>query len=434
MDEEEFQKTLPHLREILKFALENPYSDFYKKKYKGLGIKPENIKTYADFCKIPMLTKDEILALPLRDRYFVPKEEVIRFSISSGTTNNNKPLILPHIKREVIPGGAGGGKHLVDEEALKKLGIDKIFGLAPAQSVLSGIIADKSRTLPLIIPDIHRLDLAAVLAKELEVEAIISPPTILYFFTEKLRKTGFDCKTVKWISIGSELCTSQKFAYFKRMYPNAIFQVRFGNSESGAPLGFRCDYRRDDPPQLFHPADMLRLLEIMPEDDKYDGPGEMVVTHLTKDAFPLIRYKTNDFATRVRFDCECGRKYLIDTSGKSDLDILKTSGIVLHTQAIADAVETVSKFVENDFQMHVYEETLDGKLVTRLVLHLSPQNIGLDEKEIAKYIQKQLQISVDKVLDDIIEEGAFLPLEVQFVPHKERINKSKNIISHLNEN
>lgn len=124
----------------------------------------------------------------------------------------------------------------------------------------------------------------------------------------------------------------------------------------------------------------------------------------------------------------------MNTSGKKDLDILKTSGIVLHTQAVANAVESVSKYVENDFQLHVYEENKHGKIMTRLVLHLTPKKEGLESNEIAKYIQKQLQVSVNKVLEDIIGEGAFLPLEVDFVSKPEdKDYKSKNIISHLHD-
>jgi phenylacetate-CoA ligase len=429
MDEEEFQKILPRLRENLAFALENPYSDFYRKKYKGLNIKPENINTYEDFCRIPMLTKDEILALPLSKRYFVPVEEAVRYSISSGTSSHNKPLILPHIKKVKVPGIVGS--HAIEESVLKEFGIDKIFGLMPAQSVLMSMVTDSTRRIPMVIPDISKLDMAVVLACELQIEAIVSSPTTLYFFTEELKKTNFDLTKIKWISIGSEFCTSQKFKYFKKSYPKATFKIRFGSSECGASVGYRCTYRQDDPPQIFHPSD-LHLIEIVPdENEENKNFGEMVFTHLTRDAFPLIRYQTNDFATLKRFDCECGQRYIIDTSGKNKFDILKTSGVILHTQAIADAIEGVSQYVKPQFQIHVYEESINNKIMTRLKLKLIPLKNNLDNKEIAQYIQSQLQVTLDKMLEDVVREGAFLPLEVEFVDFIEGNVKTKHIISHL---
>jgi len=430
MDEEEFQKILPHLRKALTFALENPISDFYRTKYAGLDIQPKNIKTYADFCKIPMLTKDEILALPLSKRFFVPVHEAIRYSISSGTASHNKPLIIPHIPKVIVNGALGG--HTVNEGELHKLGINKLFGLMPAQSILMTVIAENNRTIPMIIPDISKLDMASTLAKELEIEAIISSPTILYNFTERLKKTNFDLSKIKWISISSEFCTTQKFEYFKKAYPKAMFKGSFGNSECGAALGFRCEHLREHPPQLYHPTDM-HLLEIISEkgDKNEEGFGEMVFTHLTRVAFPLIRYQTNDFATKKPYNCECGLKYVIDTSGKSEFDILKTSGVVFHTQAIADAVESVSQYVESEFQLHVYEETINGKILTRLTLLLIPKKNNLDASEIASYIEKQFQVSVDKMLDDLVKKGLFLPLKVKFVAEINGGVKSRHIISHL---
>ena len=77
MDEQTFQlKYLEKIKNILDFAINNSYSDFYRKKYKGLGIKPENIKNYEDFQKIPFLTKDEILETPLEERLFFPSENI----------------------------------------------------------------------------------------------------------------------------------------------------------------------------------------------------------------------------------------------------------------------------------------------------------------------------------------------------------------------
>ena len=70
------EEMLPQINAVLKFVLENPHSDFYRQKYAGLDLYP--IQSYADFQRIPPLTKDEFLVVPLKERTFVPEEEIAR--------------------------------------------------------------------------------------------------------------------------------------------------------------------------------------------------------------------------------------------------------------------------------------------------------------------------------------------------------------------
>jgi phenylacetate-CoA ligase len=426
MNEELFLKNLPAIKRMLAFALDNPYSDFYRRKYAGLNITPNTIDTYDDFCKIPCLTKDEILALPMDKRFFVPVSDVIRYSTSSGTTSQNRPLVLPRIGVD----DKYKNNQTYNEDFLSELGIDKLFSLMPMNSILQDIFTDNNRKLPVVTADPNKLDLAVVLANELSVEAILSTTTTFYFFTEKLKKTKFNFSQVKWISIGSEFCTLQKFEYFKKNYPNAIFIVRYGNSEIGKYVGYRCEYLRDQGPQIFHPSD-INLTEVVPVAEYQNGLGEVVFTHLYKAAFPFIRYRTGDFATPKPFKCKCGQGYIIDNSGKKDLDVLKTSGAMIHTQAIANALEGLSEYIEPDFQMHVYEETQNSKIVTRLLLELIPRQEIVNLTEITRYIENQLMVAFNKTLLDLIKEGIFLPLEIKLVSNIKRDAKSKNIISHL---
>jgi len=428
MNEKEFQKILPKIKRILTFVIEDPHSDFYRRKYSNLNIDPEAIQTYADFCCIPYLTKDEILSIPFDKRSFADGKEIIRYGISSGSTSQNKPLILPHLvinKQE-----DGVGSH--DEVFIKSLGVKKILGLLPVNSMIQKIQLGGKLAIPIIQIELNKMDLAVNLTMETGLEGIISAPTILYIFTEKLRATSFDRNIIKWISIGTEVCTVQKLEYFKKYYPKAFIEIRYGNSEAGANIGYRCKFleQKELNPQIFHPNDM-NLIEITPDENLNSNTGEVVFTHLYKEAFPLIRYKTGDFATETESSCECGQKRTMTTHGKHAFDVLKTSGVIIHSQAITNALEAVNKHIELEFEMHVYEESFNDKIRTRLVLKLKPKIDRESEQRVASVIEKNLYLSQDKIMTDLVKEGLFYPLMVEYVTSFETAPKQKHIISHL---
>jgi len=121
-------------------------------------------------------------------------------------------------------------------------------------------------------------------------------------------------------------------------------------------------------------------------------------------------------------------------NGKRDLDILRFSGVTLHTQVIANSLPKLSSSGLPWFQMHVYERKQGTALIPELELLLSTDDISAykgKEKEIATLVQKQLYLTATKTLDNLVEEGIFLPLKVQFIEKAPVEAKSKHIISHL---
>ncbi|HCP08599.1 MAG TPA: hypothetical protein DIT25_02260, partial [Candidatus Moranbacteria bacterium] len=220
------EEMIPKINEVLKFVLDNPHSDFYRKKYGSQNVYP--IKSYEDFQKIPFLTKDEILATPLAGRIFVPESDLSYFSFSSGTTNSKKPTVLPHASFD-----RASNKNPAMKDLPEKLGVRRLMLL---KNVLSpGFfknIRRKFKSHMLIPGDIHNLPITASIAKELNIDAFNTSPTVLYYFIPHLRTAGFDFSSVKMINLGGEFCSSQRVSYFKDIFPNSFFVFRYANSET----------------------------------------------------------------------------------------------------------------------------------------------------------------------------------------------------------
>jgi len=431
-----FNKSIiPQANSVVKFILESPFSDFYRKKYRESNIK--EIRSYDDFQRIPLLTKDEILNVKISERCFTDNKEINYYTISSGTTSNNRPAIIP-----VSSFNFGLTKPDISS-------VSKVLLLSPSLSVRSLVnLSSPENHFTVISGDINNLELSAIIAKEIEIDGINTSPTILYFFIDQLKKINFNLGQIKWIRLSGEHCPRQKLEYIRSNFSEAYIDFRYGISEVGR-IGYRCNFLANDKKtNIFHlyPSSAALLSPILIEIISETGnilplgeTGELVCTHLSARPFPLIRYKTGDMASLERASCPCGNGYILTLEGRNNYDVLKFYGITLYSKLISDSLDTIKEFIEPQFQMHVFEEKIEGRLKPKLKLHIELKrkfknlNENCNQKKIfEEKISNALRLSAKNTLKQLVDQGIFSPLQIIFVdswPEKEA--KSKNIISHL---
>jgi len=423
---------LQKVQKVLDFAVNNDYSGFYRSKYKEHGFELQAIRSYEDFQKIPLLSRSEILATPLKDRIFVPRKDVVHYAFSAGTTDQNKPLIMPHhaftYKTAKTP------LRMFSPERIAKLGVDIIMVLRhPLSSPFIKQLTVPKKGILSVPGDIRNLPLSAKLAKELGINCISTTPTVLTFFLQELEKVGFDFNLIKFVYMTGELCSSQRLALIKSKMPKAYIDINYTVSELSI-VGYRCSHLADEPPNLFH-VHTAAFLEILSESEEANQPGNIVVTDTeTPRAFPFIRYRLGDIGLIERQKCACGEEIMLKLGGRSRYDFLRFHGVVLHTQAIENSLDAVRNFLEPGFQMHVYEELINEKLTPRLVFKVvakeaaSPFLLNL----LKENVSQNLFLTADKTLDYFVENKIFAPLEVELIDAwPDGKAKAKNIISHL---
>jgi phenylacetate-CoA ligase len=433
MQKEVFEKNLGRIRELFKFALDNERSDFYKRKYKDLDFDPRAIKSYEEFLRIPFLTKDEILAVPLAERSFVPQDEITHYSFSSGTTNASKITVLPHkfFKPELVP-----EYNHFDEERLEKLGVKNFLVLRTPMSPIFTLLFSVPKTKTVAIPgDCEKLKLTAMVAAETGIQGIVTTPTLLDLLEKELTAQKFDKNQIKWIWLAGEFLTTQKYNFFREKFPKAKIEMKYGATEnlSGlTPRGYQCD-DNEFTPHLYHiyPAFMLETVD--ESGNVTEDFGEILQTDLFPKAFPLIRYKTGDIGKVFKEDCQCGNQLFLELGGRENFDFLRFEGVILYSELIDKALEKVSKYLKPDFEMHVYEERQGEKFFSKLTLKVIPKIKLKPEalKEITKVISDNLYLSSGKNLAYFVELKKFLPLEIELVKGLETKGKKRNIISHL---
>jgi phenylacetate-coenzyme A ligase PaaK-like adenylate-forming protein len=422
MNEKEFEKALPQIKKILSFALSNPYSDFYRRKYKKLDFDPLKISSYEEFKRIPPLKKEEFIDLNIEKRTFVPKENVTGFSFSSGTTNTNKVLVTPHLKTTEQP------ERLAEVSKLVFKGYNKfLLLLAPTHDHISGGESWARISVIKIIGDIHNLGRTALMSRDVAINGIVTTPTALKLFIPELKRVGFNFTKIRFISLGGEMCSNEGRAHFQDLFPRSVIETRYGSSEIKSTRGYQCHYLYKKPTNFFHVVTTKYFIESV--------KGEILHTDLeSPKAFPMIRYQTGDSGDILHKKCRCGNDSLLILGQRKDWDVLKFAGVTLRADVIRESLSKLVNPTETPWQMHVYEARVGDQLKPRLVLEVTPQSLRdgrllLNGKD---KISKDLFLTATKTLADLVKDNLFLPLEIDIkTTTKKKYKIQKPIISHL---
>lgn len=418
--------TFKKIKKVLEFVWDSPYSSFYRDKYKKYGIKSlKNINSMDDFKKLPYLAREEIVEAGPYKCLFLPKDKIKSVGFSSGTTNQQYPLVIfrttPKSYRRIIH-----KKHL-------EL---KIKSMMLLYSVLSGqkrLLSDGDlgyRGIISFLGDIYNFELSAKIAARLEIDALQSTPTILYHFIPFLKKE-YDLDKIKLIILGGEFCSEQKAALFKKVFKNAYLKFNFGGIETNLK-GYRCDYYSNLHPRFFHGFSDQFYYETINQEEK----SELIMTSLRmEDGMPLVRYRTGDAVKITDEKCQCGENIKIEVFGKLEFDTAKISGASIYSHQVSKAILPYINYLSSpDWKLHIFEEVKKDKIMPKLKLQLIPKDLKDKEKiraVIEKGVSDNLYLSSKSTLSDLVSKGIFMPLEIEFVESFPFTLKQKHIISHL---
>jgi phenylacetate-CoA ligase len=300
---------------------------YYRKRMDENGVKPEDIKSVADLSKLPFTVKQD-----LRDTYpyglfAVPMSEVVRLHASSGTTG--KQIVVGYtendieIWKEVIARAitaAGGGKddfiHVSYGYGLFTGGLGLHYG---AEKV-------GATTIPVSVGNTAR---QITIMRDFGSTILCSTPSYALYLAETLKEMGVDKSELKLKAgiFGAEPWSEEMRAEIQEKLGIKAYDI-YGLSEIMGPgVAFECEDQSG-----MHISEDHFIPEIIDPDTGEVLPdgvqGELVFTCITKEAFPLIRYRTRDIAVLERGQCKCGRTLvkMLKPRGRTD-DMLIIKGV-----------------------------------------------------------------------------------------------------------
>lgn len=410
----------PKINAVLKHALNSKYSNFYRNKYAKQAV--SKITSYEDFLKLPVLGKDEILAVNYEDRLFAPEKNIKYFSFSSGTTHHNRPSIIPH------------STYNMDSNLPFPPYVSRLMVLTSITIPMYVKFAAVKPAGTMVIPgDIHNLGLMARIIDDIKINGLSTSPTVLGHLLETANSTGCSLSSLKWVRLGTEPCSRQKAAFFRKQLPKAFVTFSFGVSELGGLVGYQCEHLTSQPkPNVFHVHNKM-LLEILDANNQPLPLGKIgfVVCTPIKDrpAFPLIRYKLGDMGRLEKKPCKCGQDYIFVAGSKGvPVGALRFHGVSIRSDMIKQAISSIKQF-EPAWEMHIQEENNRGKLMPKitLIVRIKTQHNNLKKdsyfsKISAEKISEALLLSAHVNLSQLVEQSVFMPLELVLTDKKQLAN------------
>ena len=298
----------------------------YRRKMDEAGVKPEDIQTLKDLQKLPFTTKQD-----MRDNYpyglfAVPLKSLRRIHASSGTTG--KPTVVGYtdhdleVWRECVArlAVAAGGR----EDDIAQI----CFGYGMFTGAL-GLHYGLEKVGAAIVPSsTGNTEKQLMYMKDFGTTLLVATPSYAMRIAEVAREIGIDPAKdlkVKTLVLGSELMTeAMRKELHKAWGEDAKITQNYGMSELMGPgVSGECQELTGMHINEDHfIAEVIdpKTGEVLPAGEK----GELVVTCITKEALPLIRYRTRDITRLMYEPCRCGRTTarMENLSGRTD-DMLK---------------------------------------------------------------------------------------------------------------
>ena len=294
---------LERLKHIVRYAYENV--PMYKERFDKIGLKPEHIKTLKDIEKIPYTTKDD-----LRDNYpfkllAVPMKKIIRVHASSGTTG--KPITCGYTRADLDNWSTCIARILTMAGATD----EDIFHVAFGYGLFTGgfglhygIEKLGATVVPVSSGNTER---QIMLLKDFGATALIATPSYAMYLAESAKKMDVlkDLK-LRLVCMGAEASTAEMHEALYRIL-GAFPTENYGLTEVGGPgVSGECREKagmhiNED---MYYP-EIVNIEEnrALPEGEQ----GELVLTTLTKEGMPILRYRTKDITSLTYEPCKCGR-------------------------------------------------------------------------------------------------------------------------------
>lgn len=408
-------QTFKKIKKVLDFIWKNPYSSFYRDKYKKAGINlVKDINSIEDFKKLPYLTREEIVKADPFDRFFLPLDKFKSFNISSGSSGSERLIML---RADLKNYSFKKLSHKAQELGVKSC---MFFNSPTAFRQLDAVPDFQCKNINRYLGDIYKMPLTAKLVSKLKVNAFSVAPSYLNLALPYLEKEC-DLKKIKYIALGGEYCSYQRLLYFKRKFPNAYIRRKYATTEAGG-VGKRCIFLDKESPQVFHPLPNLYFEFLNPHEE-----SELILTHLdTQREFPLIRYKTGDIVRKIEENCQCRKKEKIKIFGRINTDVFRIRDLYLYPEEIDGVIVSLEKYLDiSNWKLYIFNKKLP-KLKFQVIPKKGVKNIDSFVKD--KLMQNLYFGSGDK-LEDMIRKKIFAPIEVEFVESIEfNPPKTRNII------
>ena len=383
--------------ERLRWSLRHAYDNVahYRRAFDDAGIRPDDLRSLADLARFPFTTKQDLRENYPFKMFAVPREKVVRVHASSGTTG--KPTVVGYTQNDVdmwarlmarsihVSGGRPGDiLHVSYGYGLFTGGLGAHYG---AERLGCTVIPFGG----------GQTERQVQLIQDFEPDIIMVTPSYMLAIGDEFVRQGLDpAKCSLRLGIhGAEPWTQQMREEIERRFDMDAVDI-YGLSEVIGPgVANECVESKDGPvvwedhfyPEIVDPA----TGQVLPDGEL----GELVFTSLTKEALPVIRYRTRDL-TRLLPPTSRSMRRIGKITGRSD-DMLIIRGVNVFPSQIEELILKTPRLSPH----YLIEVDRDGHLDTvTLNVEMQPEHAtatgaekGFAASELAHHIKSYIGIS-----------------------------------------
>ena len=349
---------------------------FYRQKMDCEGVRPSDIRSLKDVSKLPFTVKDDMRAAYPFGLFAVPLRDVVRIHSSSGTTG--KPTVVGYTRRDLDTWADLCARFI----CAAGVGPDDVVQIAFSYGLFTGgfgLHYGMERVGASVVPaSAGNTQRQLMLMQDFGTTTLVCTPSYALYLGEQVREMGIrDRLKLRWGLFGGEPWTDQMRCEIEQKLGLSATD-NYGLSEVIGPgVSGECEEFKDG----MHISEDHFLVEVIDPDTleplPYGEQGELVITTLTKEALPVIRYRTRDITWLNPEPCGCGRTTtrMHKVQGRTD-DMLIVRGVnvfpsqvesvlleiegtephyllVLHREGLMDVLE-----VQVEVSSHIFTDDL----------------------------------------------------------------------------
>jgi phenylacetate-CoA ligase len=328
--------------ERLQATLNRVYKNvaFYRKKFDEIDFEPEDLVELNDLGKLPFTCSRDLSDAYPYDLFAVPLREVVRVHSSSGAT---KPVVVGYTRQdlkhwsELVARVLTAGGVTADDVVQVTLNYGLLtggLGLHYGAELIGASVLPTS---------IGRTERQVKIMQDYRTTALVATPSYALVIADRMERMGIDAKTLtlKFAMLAGEPWSEEMRQEIEaRLYVKAT--DNYGLSEIMGPgVAGECLYQAgmhlNEDHFIFEVVDAKTGENLQPGE-----VGELIITTITKEAFPLIRFRTGDLCSMQSEACQCGRSLarMSRVVGRTD-QVIIVKGINIIPSRVGDLLEEV---------------------------------------------------------------------------------------------
>lgn len=326
--------------------------ELFRKRMDEMGVNPSDIKSVDDLAKLPFSYKQDLRDYYPYGLFAVPMDEIVRVHASSGTTG--KKIVVGYTRNDL----AAWNNCVARMMTAIGLGKDDFIQVSYGYGLFTGGLGAHggaetigATTIPTSSGNTHNQIQTMI---DFGSTALCCTPSYALYLGEAIEEAGLTDKlSLKAGIFGAEPWTEDMRAAIEEKLHIKAYDI-YGLSEIMGP-GVACECEEQ---AGMHVWEDMFIPEIVDPDTgeqlPYGEQGELVFTTITKEGFPLIRYRTHDICTLIEEPCKCGRTHIRmkKPCGRSD-DMLIIRGVNVFPSQIEEVLLKIGEGITPNYQIIV---------------------------------------------------------------------------------